>query len=709
MLSWQLYAYEPIVTIGKPTLNDILYSPDGRFLATLTHSYVELLDANTFAPIMRIDEVDGYKLAFSPDGSLLVISGSRTGIQCWDVDSQTLLATIPVQTEIVAFSPGGKYLAYADGDSVFLWDIVQKETVLELTEGELVSAIAFHPNDMILAVGIIGSTLTLWDVKAGEVLSHINTITPHSKIVRFNPDGTLLAVVTKDDAVRLFNVTTGDIHDNRVPQGTDVHDLGFTPDSQHLLVGEGDGYLRVIQLATLSEEKRPAVNRLPYPKSHNGNRLERLTFHPDGRKFASLINNSRICFWNAQNFSRLQTLYGWANDWAQAIYFPKLNRIITGIYTNVLHFWDATTGELLKTEEFYSTIWQLKPSSDGRNIAIDVEATNQIWDASTGKPRHVFQIHGYLGTETIEFSPSGKYLASNTFRGTFVWDVETGEEIKLLETGWSAFPLLMFSRNERQIMVIPPDEEKVVFWDIKTGQPIRKINYFGPIVRSENGSLLQARDKNDKELGIFQIASNKRSCQIFKLKPFLLNAGFYNVQFHPSGDILAIRYRGTNATSNQYNFYDSQTGELLNTLFIQDFRFVGKGDFMFLTNNKGELGLYRTREVLGAPISKQPSRWGELKQAQLLPNYPNPFNPETWIPYQLATDREVTIRIHNHLGETIRVLQPGVKSVGTYLAKSEAVHWDGRNEAGELVASGVYFYTLQAGDFTATRRMLMLK
>ena len=93
----------------------------------------------------------------------------------------------------------------------------------------------------------------------------------------------------------------------------------------------------------------------------------------------------------------------------------------------------------------------------------------------------------------------------------------------------------------------------------------------------------------------------------------------------------------------------------------------------------------------------------------LLPNYPNPFNPETWIPYDLAKNAEVYIHIYNLKGELIRELSPGFQTAGTYRTTSRAMYWDGRNAAGEPVASGVYFCTFQAGNVNATRQMVILK
>ena len=97
------------------------------------------------------------------------------------------------------------------------------------------------------------------------------------------------------------------------------------------------------------------------------------------------------------------------------------------------------------------------------------------------------------------------------------------------------------------------------------------------------------------------------------------------------------------------------------------------------------------------------------KKNALLANYPNPFNPETWIPYKLSKAAEVTVVIYAIDGSLIRTLTLGHQPAGTYQSKSRAAYWDGKNAVGEPVASGVYFYTLTAGEFTATRKMFIKK
>ena len=111
-----------------------------------------------------------------------------------------------------------------------------------------------------------------------------------------------------------------------------------------------------------------------------------------------------------------------------------------------------------------------------------------------------------------------------------------------------------------------------------------------------------------------------------------------------------------------------------------------------------------TDDVNGAPSAQT-----ALTKTALLPNYPNPFNPETWIPYQLAKPANVTLTIYNVRGVKVRQLALGHRSAGIYYSRSHAAHWDGKNNLGEKVAGGVYFVKFKAGNYTKIRKMLIRK
>ena len=116
-----------------------------------------------------------------------------------------------------------------------------------------------------------------------------------------------------------------------------------------------------------------------------------------------------------------------------------------------------------------------------------------------------------------------------------------------------------------------------------------------------------------------------------------------------------------------------------------------------------------TGNRLSVRVQVEPLRKAAPAQTRLFQNYPNPFNPETWIPFELSSDAQVRIDIYDQAGRHVRGLELGYLSAGEYVSRPKAAHWDGRNELGERVASGLYLVRIQAGSYTATRRMIVVK
>ena len=131
----------------------------------------------------------------------------------------------------------------------------------------------------------------------------------------------------------------------------------------------------------------------------------------------------------------------------------------------------------------------------------------------------------------------------------------------------------------------------------------------------------------------------------------------------------------------------------------------------------GSVYIFDTGDVKGLniPLWVEPrgdlalTTFGDIKRTALLQNFPNPFNPETWIPYTLADDTDVNVRIYDVEGKLVRDLDIGYQRSGRYISRERAAYWDGKDQLGESVSSGVYFYTLEADAFSKTRRMVILK
>ncbi len=159
-----------------------------------------------------------------------------------------------------------------------------------------------------------------------------------------------------------------------------------------------------------------------------------------------------------------------------------------------------------------------------------------------------------------------------------------------------------------------------------------------------------------------------------------------------------VKVAGAFGTSAAAPSLDSQALSMFTAADVQ--KWLSQAQHLNLTDVTSQRGIRFLEQLLAALTPKETA---------LLPNFPNPFNPETWIPYHLAKDADVTLHIYAVNGTLVRTLVIGHQDAGRYQSRSRAAHWDGKNEFGESVASGVYFYTLIAGDFTATRKMLIMK
>ncbi|MDE0468634.1 MAG: hypothetical protein OYL97_16405 [Candidatus Poribacteria bacterium] len=144
-------------------------------------------------------------------------------------------------------------------------------------------------------------------------------------------------------------------------------------------------------------------------------------------------------------------------------------------------------------------------------------------------------------------------------------------------------------------------------------------------------------------------------------------------------------------------------------LNLQALELLAAGDVQGWLSQARQLTLADLAYLRGMTVLEQILKMLTPKKSALLPNYPNPFNPETWIPYHLSNDVDVRISIYDTKGVLVRRLNLGHQMAGYYTDRTKAAYWDGKNKFGEQVASSVYFYHLSAGDYSATRKMLILK
>ena len=172
-----------------------------------------------------------------------------------------------------------------------------------------------------------------------------------------------------------------------------------------------------------------------------------------------------------------------------------------------------------------------------------------------------------------------------------------------------------------------------------------------------------------------------------------------------------LRTNGEVTTSVQGNYFAAATADVTRRSVVQ----VGDVIEVRVVAPDGNVESQTLRfkvkptDLANAVLSVRLDDIGQPAQNLLLQNYPNPFNPETWIPYQLSEDSAVSIAIYDTTGQLIRTLSLGFQSAGFYNSQGRAAYWDGRNELGERVASGVYFYQLNTPSFHQVKRMIILK
>ncbi len=311
------------------------------------------------------------------------------------------------------------------------------------------------------------------------------------------------------------------------------------------------------------------------------------------------------------------------------------------------------------------------------------DQTIHLWNPNTGKlKRTLTNRTGW--TNPVAFSPDGEKLATGSSdRKVRMWNIQTGEYIDIPEEDARSVIAVAFS-PDGQTLATSRANTTVQLWDVQT--------LLEPISTSQPDPVDAVDVNSDGIVNILDLVSvssnfGKKGENIADVN----GDGVVNI-------VDLVKVAGQMGTGAAAPAARPQTLEILTAADVQ--QWLTQAQYLDLTDDTSQRGILMLQQLLATLIPKDTS---------LLPNYPNPFNPETWIPYHLAAATDVRITIYAATGRVVRQLDLGHQSAGYYAEKSRAVYWDGRNALGEPVASGVYFYTLSAGDFSATRKMLILK
>ena len=708
-------------------VESIAFSPDGQTIASGSWDEVHLWDANTGRYLHTLTGHTDFveSIAFSPDGNILASASYNREILLWDVNTGSHLRTLrgamrvggaPSLGTSVAFSPDGNILASADRE-ILLWDVVTGEHFRTLT-GEHTAvehlgsgtSVAFSPDGNILASGGgydsgegYEGQIFLWDANTG---SHLHTLTGHTDhvtSVAFSPDGNILASGGGyGGKIRLWDANTGSHLHTLTGHTRLVTSVAFSPDGKTLASGSRDGTVLLWEIETL---------------------LITVEFFP--AKIASPVIGKQLTFslniTDGKNVAGYQTTVEYDTsalryvDSANGAYLPRGAFFVPPVVSeNKVTLGASSLAGVSNGDGTLATITFEVVDVKKSTIAID----ETILTNSEGE--HL--PHLAYGTKIVEpsllpssavvsITPSSVLSPAIGEQLTFNVEITGGQNVKdfqlTLDYDKSALTYITRSRGNYLDGGVGNGDgtlETVTFEVLAV--KASTINFSGHLV-STNGlryvptfegiSVIVPlfgdvnRDGKVNTLDLVQVAS-KFGQQVSGDPADVNEDGVVNIV-----DLVKVAgaLGGDAAAPSAWslNMDDTFTRSKVQ-------KWLTEAQHLNLTDPMSLQGIHFLQQLLTALTPKETA---------LLPNYPNPFNPETWIPYQLAKAADVTVTIYAVDGIVVRTLSLGHQPIGIYQGKSRAAYWDGQNEQGEPVASGVYFYTLTAGDFTATRKMLIRK
>ena len=433
------------------------------------------------------------------------------------------------------------------------------------------------------------------------------------------------------------------------------------------------------------------------------------------------VDDYTIRLWDAETGEHIRTFTGHTSGVNSVSFSPDGSTLASGSGDNTVRLWDAETGEHIRTFTGHTSgVYSVAFSLDGRTLATGSgDNTVRLWDAETGEHIRTFTGHT-SGVNSVSFSPDGSTLATGSGDNTVrLWDAETGEHIRTFTGHTSGVNSVSFSPDGRTLATGSWDTT-IRLWDAETGTLLSTLtghtDWVYSVSFSPDGSTLATGSWDGTVLlwGLEptappQLAEDVNQDGVVNILDLTLVAANFGATGQNVADIngdgvvnildltlVAAAFGNTAAAPEIWRLkLDALTTR------IQIEHWLNQAQQLNLTDPTFQRGIRVLEQLLAALTPKE---------TVLLPNYPNPFNPETWIPYQLArTCQREYIFIYAANGQLVRTVDLGHQAVGIYVSRSRAASWDGRNAQGEPVASGVYFYTLTAGDFTATRKMLIRK
>jgi len=692
----------------------VAMSPDSRTLATGNWDRtVHLLDVATGTLKNRLTGHTNVvtSVAFSPDGTTLASGSWDTTARIWSaagIHQRTLDDNHPVTS--VAYTADGTFLFLGTyNDDSYLWDVVSgryTDRWLRSNAGRVWS-FAFSADGIKAAAGC-DNYLHLWNGTDNFYLKdHVGRV----RGVAFSPDNGTLFSGGEDGTLRLWNAADGTFIKTLTEHAGQVLSIALSPDGDTIASSNAEGTVQFWD-ATDGTLKNTLIG-------HTG-AVYSIAFNPEGQILASGSNDGTVLIWRVPSaIAPLGFHPDTVADQAFTIGTPVTLTlpIATGgapPYTYSLSAQQTTATEAAQNLGTPLT-YDISALPAGLHFAAATRHLSGTPTTAAPETSYTYTVTDADGTIALlrfKIAVTGTPLTDITLLPNVVPDqrfavnkADVQLELPQAIGGTEPYsymltptpPGLTFDSATRLLTGTPTDLGTTIVTYTATGATDESVSLTFTIEVTEFDPLDVNRDGEVTILDLVIVALNFGREVSAEGHPADVNAdGKVDVV-----DIVTVAVALTDNAAAPFIADELPYHEVLETLSAAEVeRWLLQAQQLNLTDATSQRGILFLQQLLAALTPKE---------TVLLANYPNPFNPETWIPYQLANSADVNISIYAADGKLVRKLILGHKLVGMYQNKSRAAYWDGKNEIGEPVASGVYFYTLTAGEFSATRKMLIRK